>query len=308
MSLHRYTSFLGLLLLTLFSIGSSRAEVKIVTTLPDLAWAAKQIGGEKVSAEALLRGTENAHFVDAVPNFIAKAASADILCSVGLELEVGWLPKVLSRSGNAKIQSGGAGFCETGRSVNVLDKPTGAVDRSMGDVHPFGNPHYWLSPRALAEGSQEILNALKRVDIANAGEYEKNYALLKTKLEAMEKKNAERLKPYSERPVLLEYHQEFAYLLRAYGLKSAGSLEEKPGVPPSAGRIAQMANDAKTKKLKLILATESNPEKTIAKFKDASGLPAVVVPVMSHSRGEPSNYEVLQEQIVGSLLKALQTP
>lgn len=308
MSLQSRSPILGILLLAFSAAASAQAEVKIVTTLPDLAWAARQIGGEKVSAEAFLRGTENAHFVDAVPNFIAKAASADILCSVGLELEIGWLPKVLSRSGNAKIQEGGAGHCETGRSVTVIDKPTGAIDRSMGDVHPFGNPHYWLSPSALAEGAREILNALKRTDAANSAFYEKNYAALKTKLEAIEKKNAERLKAYAAEPLILEYHQEFAYLLRAYGLKSAGSLEEKPGVPPSAGRIAQVANDAKAKKLKLILAAESNPEKTITKFKEASGLPAVVVPVMSHARGEPSNYEALQEQIVSSLLKALQNP
>jgi len=293
------------IILFLFTLSAeARAGLKVVTTLPDLAWAAREIGGDGVSVVSLLRGTENPHFADAVPDFIAKAASADVLCAVGLELEVGWLPKVLSRSGNAKVQTGGAGFCETGPAVEVIDKPAGAIDRSMGDVHPYGNPHFWISPLALAEGARAIRDALVRVDGAHRALYEANYRKLKTKLDSIHRKNLEKLKPYAGQPIFMEYHQEFAYFFSAYGLRSAGSLEEKPGVPPSAGRIAGAANSAKGE-VKLLLASETNPESTLKKFSEISGIPFVILPVMSHVKGEPRDYEALQNRIVEAVLGKL---
>lgn len=279
---------------------SALADVNVVTTIPELAWAAREIGGDDVSVISLLKGTENPHYVDAIPDFIAKAAKADVLCSVGLELEVGWLPKVLARSGNAKVQTGGEGFCETGRAIEVLDKPKGAVDRSMGDVHPDGNPHYWLSPTALAQGARAIRDALIRVDGARKAEYEANYSKLKTRLESIRDNHLQRLKPVSD-VVFMEYHQEFAYFFAAYGLSSAGSLEEKPGVPPSAGRIARVAKEAKGK-VRLLLASSTNPESTLKKFTEASGVPAVSLPVMSRTNGEPRDYEALQAALVNAIL------
>jgi zinc/manganese transport system substrate-binding protein len=172
----------------LWTVNAWAAErIKVITTLPDFAWMAQEIGGEFVEAKALLRGTENPHYVDAVPDFIRLVADAKIVCMAGMDLEVGYMPAVLSKSGNAAVQPGGSGYCELGRSVTALDKPTGRIDRSMGDVHPAGNPHFFLSPRSLAEGSQELVKTLVRVDPAHAVHYEKAGAAFRTKMENLSK-------------------------------------------------------------------------------------------------------------------------
>ena len=158
------------------------AKVKVVTTIPDLAWVAAEVGGDHVETKALLRGNENAHFVDAVPEFTRLTADADVVCIAGLDLEVGYMPAVLTRSGNAKIQPGGAGYCEAGKSVQVLEKLTTAVDRSMGDVHPAGNPHFYLSPKArlLASYPSRQLNAVP-IDVPGQPDVNLTYFILKSR-------------------------------------------------------------------------------------------------------------------------------
>jgi zinc/manganese transport system substrate-binding protein len=139
---------------------SSVKPLRVVTSTTDLAWAVRDIGGSRVVAESLLRGTEDPHFVDARPDYVAKVIRADIVCFVGLDLEVGWLPKVLAKSGRREIQSGGQGYCDASRRIEVLEKVNGGADRSQGDVHPGGNPHYWLSPVAMAQAGLETMRAI----------------------------------------------------------------------------------------------------------------------------------------------------
>lgn len=285
-------------------------RIKVVTTLPDFAWMVQEIGGEFVEAKALLRGTENPHYVDAVPDFIRLVADAKVVCIAGLDLEVGYMPAVLSKSGNAAVQPGGPGYCELGKAVTTLDKPTGPVDRSMGDVHPGGNPHFFLSPRSLAESSQEVVKVLSRVDAAHAAQYEKAGAAFKAKLENLGKEIKAKLEPFRAaqqgKPLLLEYHKEYAYFLAEYGLLSFGSLEEKPGMPPSAGRLATVGSSAKAAGVKLVLAADYNPEKTLARFQEISGIPPVIVPTMIQAKGAATSYPELQKHIADALLKALQ--
>jgi zinc/manganese transport system substrate-binding protein len=285
-------------------------RIKVITTLPDFAWMAQEIGGEFVEAKALLRGTENPHYVDAVPDFIRLVADAKVVCVAGMDLEVGYMPAVLSKSGNAAVQPGGPGYCEIGKSVTALDKPTGPIDRSMGDVHPAGNPHFFLSPRSMAEGSQELVKVLARVDAAHAAQYEKAGAAFKTKMENLSKEIKTKLEPFRAaqqgKPILLEYHKEYAYFLAEYGLLSYGSLEEKPGMPPSAGRLATVGSAAKAAGVKLILAADYNPEKTLLRFQEISGIPPVIVPTMIQAKGPATSYPELQKQIADALVKALQ--
>ena len=134
--------FKTIILILISSI--SHAKVNVITTTTDLQWLTKQIGGDKVKVESLLNGTEDPHYLDAMPHFISKVANADMFCLIGLDLEVGWAPKILSRSGNKKVQPGGKGYCETGKTIKALNIPTGRIDRSQGDIHPQGNPHYHL--------------------------------------------------------------------------------------------------------------------------------------------------------------------
>ena len=141
----------------------ARAGINIVTSTEDLAAIVREVGGDKVSVEALAKGYQDPHFVEAKPSFVLKLHSADLLVAVGRELEIGWLPPLITQSRNAKIQPGGPGYLDASPTVRILDIPTGQVTRAMGDVHPQGNPHYWLDPRngrLIAKAIQDKLTSI----------------------------------------------------------------------------------------------------------------------------------------------------
>ncbi len=293
------------------SIGRAGSHVKVVTSTTDLAWAVREIGGEHVEVQSLLRGTENPHYVDAVPEFVRLVAEAQVVCVVGLELEVGWMPKVLSRSSNASVNPGGQGYCETGKRVQILERMTTAVDRSMGDIHPAGNPHFWLSPKAFGDVAGEIVASLSAVDPSHIMEYRAGAKKFVQTLKDVHAHQLARIKPVvsqAKGPLLMEYHKEFAYFLDAYGLESLGSVEEKPGVAPSAGRLAEVALSAKAAGVRFVLASENAPKKTLERFTELSGIPVVTVPMSIQPRKGPKNFAELQEKLVDSVLQALKTP
>ena len=269
----------------------------------------KQIGQDSVDVVSLLKGTENPHYADANPEFIRLVSNADVVCSVGLSLEIGWLPKVLARSGNAKVQRGGSGFCELGKSVTVLEKAEGSVDRSMGDVHPEGNPHFWLSPKSMAEASQELVHVLASVSPANAAALRASQGVFVQKMNELILKNQTRLRSVvaalGSGPISLEYHREFNYLLEIYGIRSFGSIEEKPGVPPSAGRIAEVAKSARAAGVRFILAAEYHPKSTVERVSELSGIPVITVPTSVQPVGKIKDYIELQDFIVDQILKNL---
>ena len=273
------------------------AKIKVVTTLPDVAEVVKAVGGNQVEVSSLLTGGTDPHFADARPDYILKVNRADIVCSVGLDLEIGWLPKVLEKSGNAKVQAGGPGFCELGKAVKPLDVPQGVIDRSLGDVHPHGNPHFTLDPLKLAESGAEVVRVLSQVDSANAGMYQKNYDAFKKQMETLHAQ----IKSKVKKDKVMEYHKEFTYFFRAYGLESAGSLEEKPGMPPSATRSAEVAQMAKANKVQVLFATPSAPHKTLERFQELSGIPVVTVPSYIQSSGNGSSIEALQNLLMKAL-------
>src|SRR5262245_55991703 len=143
----------------------ARATISVVTSTEDLAALVKEVGGDKVSVEALAKGYQDPHFVEAKPSFVIKLHSADLLVVVGRELEIGWLPPLITQSRNSKIQPGSPNYLDASMTAKILDIPTGQITRAMGDVHPMGNPHYWLDPdngRRVAKAIQEKLSALSR--------------------------------------------------------------------------------------------------------------------------------------------------
>ncbi len=257
----------------------SFAKLRVVTTVTDLVWAAKVIGGDKVEVQPFLTGYEDPHHIDAVPKYITMAANADVVCSAGLSLEIGWLPRVLQKSGNRQVQRGGKGFCELGTMVDAINQPKGRVDRSMGDLHPDGNPHFWLGPSFYLKASEVILNTYINVDAKNAEYYMKGYEKLTKKVNALLKENRASLNKAfkGKMPVAMEYHQEFAYFFNDYGLTSAGAIEELPGVPPSAARVVRAAMDAKNKKVSVVLAGLYAPKNILNRFAEISKLKVNVV-------------------------------
>ena len=293
----------------LLTAESAYCKVNLVTTTTDLAWAAKKNWrGPRLGPKPLLNGTENAHFVDVVPSFVLEAANADIVCMVGLDLEIGWINKVLKKSGNTKVQPGGRGHCNTGALVSVLEKPKGKIDRSMGDVHGAGNPHYWLSPGKFSEGAEAIKNALINVDPKNEAAYVKRYEAFKKEMLTLQKNLKSKLKTRLKNTDLtvIQYHSDFSYFFDTYGLKSFGAIEEKPGVSPSAGRIAEIAISAKKAGVKLALALDMNPEKTLQKFSEISGARVIKLPGSIRPGTKIDDYVKLQNHYINKIIEGLE--
>ena len=134
---------------------ASAKKLNVVTSTTDLAALAQEVGGDHISVESIAKGYQDPHFVEAKPSFLLKLRQADLLISVGLELEIGWLPPLITQCGNARVQVGAPGYLDASQFAEILEKPTGQITRAMGDVHPLGNPHYWLDPdngRRVAKG------------------------------------------------------------------------------------------------------------------------------------------------------------
>ena len=257
-------------------------KLLVVTTTTDLAWAAGEIFGDAVEVRSLLKGKEDPHYADVRPDFVSQVAKADVVCVVGLDLEMGWLPKVLSKAGRTELQPGGKGFCDFGAKVDALDKPAKPLDRSHGHVHARGNPHYWLSPSVFAKASRAVLDAVERVQPSLKGRFDgrfSDYVQMMMALEIEQKVRLSKAKIQGERAIFAEYHNEFSYFARSFGFVLHSSLEEKPGLSPSAGRLLKVAEKLKADRVSLVLAARSAPPRSIRKFEELSGLSVGVVPV-----------------------------
>ncbi len=302
MGLKTTTAF-ALLLSNFIAWAALAAPVKIVTTTTDLAWLASQIGGDKVKVIALLTGKEDPHYVDAVPRYIHLVANADMVCIVGLDLEIGWIPKVLSKSANAQVQPGGRGYCDASDGIDAIDVATGKVDRSMGDVHPDGNPHYHLSPTHMLQAGENVLDTLIELRPDNAEAFLLNFQNLTIQMQTLQSDVQALLKPLGTHK-FMEYHKDFGYFLQAYGLNAIGELEAVPGVPPSAGRLAKSSITAKREGVNLLLASTHNPRNVLKRFTSLSGVPHISVVTSIQSGGDVDSYAKLQHHLADALLHA----
>jgi zinc/manganese transport system substrate-binding protein len=256
----------------LFIVSLNSHAKTIVTSLPEFAWAVEQLT-EDTKAISLLEGSEDPHFVDASPSFIFKVARADMIIFNGLELEVGWLPKVLEMSGNEKVQPGHIGYCDASKNVTKIESLK-SFDRSMGDIHPNGNPHYTVSIPRMIESISSIKDCLEK----NGFSKEK----LQLKFDIISKKltlKHQQLKSKIKANKFYVYHREFNYLAADYSLSFKQSLEKVPGVLPSATFLAKVAIESKADKPKCVLAGSTSPRKTLEKFKEMSGVDYKLIPL-----------------------------
>ena len=270
----------------------SIAGLNIKTTLPELNWLVSEILGDKGESKSLLSGYEDPHFVDVTPAFIFKVKGIDLLVKNGLALESTWLPKIIELSGNANFDKDG--LCDASSEVSVLGKMK-EVDRSLGDVHPEGNPHYTYSPLQMINASLAIKNCLIKVDKKHSSYYEKNFKELKAKLEALHKSVKARLALYKNVSVMT-YHKEFSYFCNDYNLNCIDTVEETPGVLPSASHLFKKYKTAKSKSVKMVLATRANSNKILKKFQEISGIK--YYQIESHMNDKVKTYENHIEQLV----------
>ena len=256
------------------------AQINVLTTTSDLASITKEIGQDLISVESLAQGSDDLHYLSAQPNFILKANKADLLILIGMDLEIGWLPLILKQARNSKIQKGNIGYCDTSVDMPVLEKPTTEVNRSMGDIHIYGNPHYWTDPARGVLIAKKITDALIKNDNNNAEKYNANFIIFKNKTKTLLTILKNKMLPYKETK-FISYHNEFIYLAERFNLIYSNSLEEKPGVPPSLNHINKIIDLVKKENIKIIFMTPWQSSKYPLQISKKTGIPVAVLPIQT---------------------------
>jgi len=296
---------LGLALAALASLvpGRAGAALDVVTTTPGLAAIVREVGGDRVKVESLSRGIQDPHFVDPNPTLAVKLRNAALLVDVGLELEVGWLPPLVNQSRNAEIQPGGKRRITAASAVQVLEVPTGAVDRSQGDVHPMGNPHFLADPRRAAEVAAAVAARLAQLDPGGAPAYEARLADLRKRLAAAVERWRAQLAPVQGRKVVTQ-HRTLAYLLDFAGLQAAGYLEPRPGTPPPPSHLADLVGVVKAGGVRGIVVENYYDRKSADLVARLTGAKVVVIPGDVGGVKEASTYEAYLDVLVAALVQA----
>src|ERR1700694_6279982 len=225
-------SSLALVFALLFPvIGSADSKIRIMTATTDLASLAQEVGGDKVDVESIARGYQDPHFVEAKPSFLLKLSKAELLIVVGLELEIGWLPPLITQSSNPRIQVAAPGYLDASRFAKILDIPTGQVTRAEGDVHPLGNPHYWLDPDNGLRISKGIADKLSEMRPNDAAYFAQRYSSFEQRLKQADQQWLAQMKPYAGRKIVT-YHRSWPNFAQHFHLVVDGYVEPAPGIPP----------------------------------------------------------------------------
>ena len=228
------------------------SKLNVVTSTEDLAAIGREIGGDHIAIESIAKGYQDPHFVEPKPSFLLKLQKADVLAVVGLQLEIGWLPPLITQSGNSKIQVGNKGYFDVSTACDVMELPTGVVTRADGDVHPLGNPHYWLDPengRRIARAMKDKFSEMQPADAAYFDQHLKDF---EQRLTDAEKKWDAQMAPYKGRKVVT-YHRSFPNFAKRFGLNIVDYVEPKPGIPPTPSHTLDLINRMKQENIKLIL-------------------------------------------------------
>jgi zinc/manganese transport system substrate-binding protein len=288
------------LLVTVFPFLSSPAWAKlnVVATLPWIGSLARDLGRHHVRVVTLVKPSQDPHFIEAKPSMILEARKADILMFNGLELEIGYLPVLIESSRNAKIQPGESGHLDCSLFVEVIER-LGSVNRSQGDVHPLGNPHYHLSPMNIARVATGITERLAALDFANAAYYRKNLSAFQDRLKEY---RAQWMERNLRGKKFVVYHKFFEYPAHECGFEILAYIEPKPGIPPSAGHLEKLIGILKSQKPKAILTTVYYGKREVEMLSQKSGVPYLVLP---HDVGA---FETVKDwfSLMDQILKALE--
>jgi zinc/manganese transport system substrate-binding protein len=239
---------------------AARAEVDVIATVPTLAALTAAVGGAHVRVRSLSLPTQDPHFVDAKPSLLLELNKARLLVAVGLDLEVGWLPTLLTGARNAEIQRGTSGYLECASHVRILEVPRVKVDRSMGDIHPGGNPHFLYDPRGASGCATAIAERLSAIDPSHAADYKRNLSAFEKQLRSKAVAWQKQLAPHRGKGVVT-YHKSWIYLLDWAGLREVGTLEPKPGIPPSPRHVARVLEVARKAGARAVLQEAFYPDR-----------------------------------------------
>ncbi len=283
--------------------GSARAELNVITSTEDLASIAHEVGGDKIKVEAIARGYQDPHFVEAKPSFVLKLNRANLLIVVGRDLEIGWLPPLITQSRNAHIQPGADGYLDASLTAKILELPTGQITRAMGDVHPLGNPHFWLDPENGRRVAKAIQAKLSQMDAANASYYTQREADFERRLTEAEGRWKSQMAPYKGLKVVT-YHRSWPNFADAFGLEVIGYVEPKPGIPPTPQHTLDVIQAMKAQNVKIIMVEPYFDLKTPNSIASATGGKVLVMPPSVGGVKEASDYFKLFDTDIALLIGA----
>jgi len=241
-----------LISLNIFAFANA-GSIKVVTTLTDLKSITELIGGNKVSVSSIATGYQNPHFVDPKPSYIIGLSNADLFVTIGLDLEIGWSPQLLASSRNTKIQKGAPGYVDASAGIGLLQVPSSA-NRAEGDIHIYGNPHYWLDPLNGKVIARNIANGLERIDPSNKSTYEANLQAFYKKIDDKMREWQAKMAPFKGTKIIA-YHNEWVYFETRFGLNIVDFMEPKPGIPPSPSQLVKVIKEIKADNIKVIISS-----------------------------------------------------
>src|SRR5262249_21002494 len=301
-------SFVVLLLAALASWASpslhAAGPLNVVATTKDLGAIAREVGGDKVTVESMARGYQDPHFVEAKPSFVIKLNKADLLIAVGRELEIGWLPPLVTQSRNAKIQPGGEGYLDASLHAKILEIPTGQITRAMGDVHPLGNPHYHLDPDNGKRIAKDIATKLSSLDAADAAFFAQREADFEKRVDAADKRWQAQMAPYKGTKIVT-YYRSWPNFADHFGLDVMGYVEPRPGIPPSPSHTLELIKAMKDQNVKIIMVEPYFDLKTPNSIARETGAKVLMLPPSVGGVKEVTDYVKLFDYDVRQIADAI---
>jgi zinc/manganese transport system substrate-binding protein len=284
-------------LIMIFSAIAANAAINVVTSTADLKSIAEYVGGDRVSVQSIASGKANPHFVEVLPSYMVMVARADIYFKIGLELDF-WAQPIIDGSRNGKLI-----IIDCSQGVEPMEKPTAKVDASMGDVHPQGNPHYWLDPNNASIIAGNIARGLIQVDPSGKAAYESNLVKFNAQLQSRMELWQELTKPLKGLEIIT-YHNSWPYFSRAFGITVAGFVEPKPGIEPTPAHTAELIEMVKSRGIKIIGKEPYFSDKSPKVIASATGAEVVNLPPSVGGDPQAVDYFTLIDTIIAKLLAA----
>ena len=282
----------------------AQAKLNVIATTEDLASIAREVGGDRITIDSIAKGYQDPHFVEAKPSFILKLQKADVLIVVGRELEIGWLPPLVQQSRNGKIQPGAEGYLDASLGAEILEMPTGQITRAMGDVHPLGNPHYWMDPENGKRIAKEIADKFDQYRPNDRAYFDQRLSDFTTRLDVAEKRWLAMMAPYKGTKVVT-YHRSFPNFAERFGLEIIGYVEPRPGIPPTPQHTLDVMNEMKRQNVKLVLVEPYFDLKTPEAIGRETGARVLVMPPSVGGVKEVPDYFKLFDYDVNLLVDAI---
>lgn len=283
---------------------TAEAQIRVVTTLPDLASITRYVGGDKVDVFAIAKGYQNPHFVDPKPSYIVKLSRADMFVTVGLDLELGWAPQLVQSSRNNKIQKGNAGYVDASEGISLLQVPS-STSREEGDIHIYGNPHYWLDPIRGKQIAETIYRHLSDISPENEAVFSKNLESFKLEIDQRMEEWMQKIQPYQGTEIIA-YHNEWVYFEERFGLEIAAFLEPKPGIPPTPSQLVSVINEVQNKNIPVLINSPYFSSKSPEVVARNTGIEIVKLATMTGGYEEIDNYFELFDYNINTLVEALE--